>query len=202
MRAYSHATASMLPASAASAIPLPIASAIPQPPQRQQFDEAFDHPASPRCVPKSAYPWQHLRNRQTRRRACCRWLLGSPELSGVARPHCALLIREPVPHRGQIRTDTAASGQPRTTERPVEIAGLGIRLDVAAGCPRARIRARAAACGSAPSVVGNRECRKGRVSPRGDRRGDRRAATGRTDQRDLRGFPCRGRTVYGGSSWL
>jgi hypothetical protein len=129
----------------------------------------------------SAYPWQHRRNRQKRRRARCRWLLGSPELSGVAPPHCALLIRDPVPHRRQIRTDTAASGQPTTTERPVEIAGLGIRLDVAAGCPRARIRARAAACGSSPSVVGNRECRKGRVSPRGDRRSDRRACAPRDE---------------------
>jgi hypothetical protein len=47
---YGDTTASGLPAAAAAATLLTIASAIPQPPQRQQFDEALEHPDPPRCV--------------------------------------------------------------------------------------------------------------------------------------------------------
>jgi hypothetical protein len=85
-RAYRDTTACDLPAAAAAATLLTVASAVPQPPQRQEFDEAFEHPDSPRCA-RTCLPLAAPENQQKRRREVRSVAAGLAEPSRVARTH-------------------------------------------------------------------------------------------------------------------
>ncbi len=60
----------MLPPTPAASVPATSAAAVPQPPERQKFHDALEHPSSLSSSTTVVYPDRNLRNHLHRRRPC------------------------------------------------------------------------------------------------------------------------------------